>query len=144
MSTFAEKSFSREIEGSVNAFYILVIVIVIVMLFITGVFIANTFFFAEIRKSGCGSKISTTEGDVMFWFNLILAFISGIIVLFAIFMLVFAKSKPEYLGHVQYVPGTVPGYTYRAAQYGYRHPGDIETIRAFELINRELEAQVAI
>jgi len=149
MSTTIENAFQQELEASVNAMYILIIVIIIVMLFVTGVFIANAFFFSEIRKSGCGSKISTTEGDIMFWFNLILAIISGIIVIFGIFILVFSKSRPEFIERYvgSYVPGTVPVYTYKGAKYGYQHPEtvseQIEQVRAFETIERELKAQIA-
>ena len=149
MSTLVENPFQKELEASVNAVYVLIIVIVIVMFFVTAIFIANAFFFAEIRKSGCGSKISTTEGDIMFWFNLVLAIVSGLIVLFGIFILVFARSTPQFIERYvgTYRPGTVPAYTYRGAAYGYQYPESVaeqlEQVRAFEMMERELKGQIA-
>lgn len=125
-------------EESTSALYILTVVIVIVMIFVTGIFISNAFFFAEIRKSGCGANISTSEGDIMYWFNLILAIISGIIVLFAIFILVFWRSERPLYYRQRY-------NQYPRQYYPYQEtiPGQLEQLRSYRVGESQLKAHIA-
>lgn len=128
----------RDWEESTNALYILTIVIIIVMIFITGVFIANAFFFAEIRKSGCGTKISTSEGEILYWFNLILAIISGLVVLFAIFILVFWRSERSRYYEQRYLYDPRQYYTYQETI-----PGQLQQLRQYRIGESELKARIA-
>lgn len=130
--------YHKDWEESSSALYILTIVIVIVMIFITGVFIANAFFFAEIRKSGCGTKISTSEGEMLYWFNLILAIISGLIVLFAIFILVFWRSeRSRYYGQ-RYLYDPRQYYTYQQETI----PEQLEQLRQYRIKESRLKSQI--
>lgn len=108
------------------------------MIFITGVFIANAFFFAEIRKSGCGTKISTSEGEILYWFNLILAIISGLVVLFAIFILVFWRSERSRYYEQRYLYDPRQYYTYQETI-----PGQLQQLRQYRIGESELKARIA-
>ena len=142
-----EREALGNIRDTTSGFSIFLIVFVIVLGLGTGVFIANTFFFAEIRKSGCGTKISTSEAEVMFWLNLVLTILSALLVLIAIFILVFSRAEPvwtrRYLGRFGYSPGTSPGGIYTGAVLGYQEPEQIQQLAALRQVQEQLRGQVA-
>lgn len=89
-----------------SSFAIFLIVVLIVMLFVTGVFIANAIYFDDIRnKGGCANSISKNEANIMFWLNVILAVVSGIMIIVCIALLFLAYRAPKftekYIGTVQ-------------------------------------------
>lgn len=96
--TLVPEEHAKDEHGKVSTSYtIFLIVVLIVMLFVTGVFIANAVYYDRIRKAGgCSTAISKNESDILFWVNVILAVISGIMVIVAIVLLFFAYKKPEY------------------------------------------------
>ena len=91
-----------------STFGIFIIVLIIVMIGITALFATNAVFFNRIRDGSC-AKISKDEAEVMYWLNVVLAVISGIVVLVAIILLLVYWRKPKftrrYLGRVSVAPG---------------------------------------
>ncbi len=86
-------------HGKVSTSYtIFLIVVLIVMAFVTAVFITNAVFYEAIRKqaSACGGAVSKNEADVLFWLNVVLAVIAAILLLVSIVLLFFAYKKPKF------------------------------------------------
>ena len=115
-----------------SAFGIFTIVVIIVLIGITALFATNTYFFERIKSSGCNGKISASEANTLYWVNLVMAIISGILALVAIIMLVVYWRKPKFtkkwLGTASYQAPTVYGEKVaagrmRAAQ-GIRYGGE--------------------
>ncbi len=106
MSTVVTQQEAEEnIDQISSSFTIFLVVVVIVLFFMTGVFISNTFFYGELRKRGCGNKITVSEANVMYWLNLAGTLVSGVLAIVAIFYIFIARSKPQwtqtYTGRVQ-------------------------------------------
>ncbi len=106
MSTVVTQQEAEEnIDQISSSFTIFLVVVVIVLFFMTGVFIANTFFYGELRKGGCGKKITASEANVMYWLNLAGTLVSGVLAIVAIFYIFIARSKPQwtqtYTGRIQ-------------------------------------------
>lgn len=98
---------AKQEHGKVTSSYsIFLIVAAIVFLAIAVVFGVNTFFYDKIRKSGCSSSISSSEATALFWTNLVLAVIAGIMFIVSI-ILMFTETKAptyanKYLGRLRY------------------------------------------
>lgn len=92
---------AKEAEGQVasisSSFSIFLLFAIIISFFATALFAANTAFYVELRKAGCGSTLSTSQADTLFWVNFIGAIISGITALIGIFYLFIAQSKPKWV-----------------------------------------------
>nr|QBK91951.1 MAG: hypothetical protein LCPAC304_02930 [Pithovirus LCPAC304] len=115
-------------HGKVSTSYtIFLIVVLIVMAFVTAVFITNAVFYEAIRKQAgaCGTAVSKNEADVLFWLNVVLAVIAAILLLASIVLLFFAYKKPEftekYIGKYHYGSKVKPLAEHvglRAEQFG--------------------------
>jgi ABC-type amino acid transport system permease subunit len=79
-----------------GSFQVFLIIFVIIMFFITVVLSFDAIFFARIRNGTCSAVISVSEAEILFWLNVVLAVLSGIGVLVGIFMIFFARAKPEW------------------------------------------------
>jgi len=93
-----------------SAFGIFTIVVIIVLIAVTALFATNAIFFDRIKGNGCSDKISSSEADFLYWTNVVLAVLSGILALVAIIMLFVYWKSPNFtkkwIGNVQY---TRPG-----------------------------------
>ena len=92
-----------------SAFGIFTIVVIIVLIGITALFATNAVFFDRIRDGSC-AKISKNEAEALYWTNVVLAVIAGLLALAAIIMLFVFWRKPDYkkkyLGRFGYTQGT--------------------------------------
>ncbi len=92
-----------------SAFGIFTIVVIIVLIGITALFATNAVFFDKIRDGSC-AKISKNEAEALYWTNVVLAVIAGLLALAAIIMLFVFWRKPDYkkkyLGRFGYTQGT--------------------------------------
>ncbi len=72
------------------------IVVLIATGFFAGFFIANAIYFNRIMNGSC-SAVTKTEATVLFWANIILAIIAGIIFIWVLFRIVWVRrpSKEE-------------------------------------------------
>jgi len=77
---------------------------------VTALFATNAIFFDRIKGNGCSDKISSSEANFLYWTNVVLAVLSGILALVAIIMLFVYWKSPNFtkkwIGNVQY---TRPG-----------------------------------
>ena len=93
-----------------SAFGIFTIVVIIVLIAVTALFATNAIFFDRIKGNGCSDKISPSEANFLYWTNVVLAVLSGILALVAIIMLFVYWKSPNFtkkwIGNVQY---TRPG-----------------------------------
>lgn len=76
--------------------------------FFLGFSIANAVYYDRIRRGASCDAITKGEADTMFWINVILAFIAGIVFLWSIYKL-FTKDyreskKNQVLGYLQAAP----------------------------------------
>lgn len=105
--TYVPENQARGQHGKVTTSYtIFLIVVAIVFLAIAVVFAINTYFYDKIRKNGCASSISKSEAEVLYWINLVLAIIAGIMFIVSI-ILIFTETKApsyatKYLGRLKY------------------------------------------
>lgn len=89
-----------------TSYTIFLIVVAIVFLAIAVVFAINTYFYDKIRKNGCSSSISKSEAEALYWTNLVLAIVAGIMFIVSI-ILIFTETKApsyatKYLGRLKY------------------------------------------
>lgn len=87
-----KKKATRRHDKVSTSYTIFLIVMTIVFLAIAIVFGVNTYFYDKIRKNGCSSNISSSEAEALYWTNLILAVISGIMFIVCI-ILIFTTTK---------------------------------------------------
>jgi len=98
---------ARQEHGKVTSSYsIFLIVVAIVFLAIAVVFAINTYFYDRIRSTGCSTSISKNEAEALFWTNLVLAIVAGIMFIVSI-ILIFTETKAptyanKYLGKLRY------------------------------------------
>lgn len=98
---------ARQEHGKVTSSYsIFLIVVTIVFLAIAVVFAINTYFYDRIRSTGCSTSISKNEAEALFWTNLVLAIVAGIMFIVSI-ILIFTETKAptyanKYLGKLRY------------------------------------------
>lgn len=89
-----------------SAFGIFTIVVIIVLIAVTALFATNAIFFDRIKGNGCNDKISSSEANFLYWTNVVLAVLSGILALVAIIMLFVYWKSPNFtkkwIGNVQY------------------------------------------
>lgn len=98
------------------------IVVFIFTGFVLGVTIANVVYFNRLRDSNNAlvvnnnnnQAITTGEANVMFWVNMILAIIAGIIFLWSIYRLAFSQETRKRVRQYTLDPtyGSQQGYTY--------------------------------
>lgn len=97
----AEKHIQRS-HTSIGTFTIFVVFIAFVTFIVFGL---NGILFNEIRKTSCGSTITQTEGNVMFWVNVALAVIAGILAVVGILFSFYSKTevnwKRKYIPNVK-------------------------------------------
>jgi len=106
-STFVENREATREHGKVtSAFGIFTIVVIIVLIAVTALFATNAIFFDRIKGNGCSDKISSSEANFLYWTNVVLAVLSGILALVAIIMLFVYWKSPKFtkkwIGNVQY------------------------------------------
>jgi len=78
-----------------SAFGIFTIVVIIVLIAVTALFATNAYFYNRIRDGSC-SKISQSEAEALYWTNVVLAVIAGIMALAAIIMLFVYWKSPNF------------------------------------------------
>lgn len=116
-----ETAGAKEEHAKVTSSYtIFLIVVSIVFLAIAIVFGVNTYFYDKIRKTGCGS-ITASDAEALYWTNLVLAVIAGIMFIVSI-ILIFTETKAptyanEYLGKLR-----AEGERGVRGAYGYAAP----------------------
>jgi len=81
---------------------------------ITALFATNAVFFGRIRDGSCNAKISKSEADTLYWVNVVLAVIAGLLALIAIIMLFVYWKNPEY--KEKYIGKYVSPTAYTAAR----------------------------
>lgn len=110
----------EEAANKVSTSYtIFLIVMTIVFLAIAIVFGVNTYFYDKIRKNGCSSNISSSEAEALYWTNLILAVISGIMFIVCI-ILMFTTTKAPTIAttYLHDLPGTLQAKAKEWQEYG--------------------------
>jgi len=85
----AEKHIQKP-HNSIGIFIIFVVFIALIALVAFGI---NGFLFNKIRKKSCGSAVTQTEGTVLFWVNIALAVISGILTAVGILFSFYSKTE---------------------------------------------------
>jgi hypothetical protein len=85
----------KKVGEKSSSYLIFLVVVFIVLTFITGVLIANTIYFSELRNQSCG-KVPQSQLDIMYWLNLVLTIVAGILWLVILVLFFLGWWKPEF------------------------------------------------
>lgn len=90
-----ERHVNEKNEKANRGYLIFLVVVFLVLTFIVGVLIANTVYFNDLRRQSCGN-VPQSQLEIMYWLNLVLAVLAGILWLVIIVLFFIGFWKPSY------------------------------------------------
>lgn len=85
---------NKKVSKASSSYLIFLVIVFIILSFILGVLIANTYYFSELKNNDCG-KVTKGESNTMYYLNLVLSIVAALLWLVIIFLFFFGFTKPE-------------------------------------------------